>query len=389
MLAAQSPAVVEFSGFEQGEDIFFPNRLVAWSLKYYWLIALFPLVLLLISDVTIALAENEDIIASMRSDLSDEIFLSVVIGSIIGVSLLRRPLKSAPAKLIELSQNGSLQPKSASAEDSGTFSDRFRADITSTKRWTVIAILVILALLFSVYSIVSRSYLMRIEAELKLMETAVGSAFLALHFLARWVIAPILITFVFGSFLWIVICLANTVSVIPETFHIRVQPSHPDRSGGLRRLGEICLDMALPLISFAVIAAWWAVYVVIVRDRPEDVIGVFSIISLILLIAVAFITFFGPLWSIHRSMLRSKADYQDRVGRDLQQIENRLAIGVRDRDGDELERLLKEHEALSRLGETARQYPAWPFDSTIILAVAIPQFLSICGFAMSVFGITI
>jgi hypothetical protein len=207
--------------------------------------------------------------------------------------------------------------------------------------------------------------------------TPVGSIFLLLHLLARWVIGPLVIAFICGSFVWMLIVLGKTISKIPEEFEIHVHASHPDRSGGLRRLGEICLDMAIPLLVFAVILVAWASYIVIVKGQLEDTVGVFSIFGLVIIFVIASFVFFAPIWSIHDAMQLAKSHYQDKLGQELQGVEERLEITVHDIDSDKLDKLLKEHETLQRLGNTARHYPVWPFDTAIFLALILPQVVSI------------
>jgi hypothetical protein len=375
MIAKDRTLAEEFSEFKIGEEIFYPNNFVSWSLRYFWLIALFPLVLLLLCDVVIAIAEKEAVLDWLRDDLTDAIFLSATFGLIIAAALIRRPFRSAPRKFIKLSENGSIQLKPEQTENSESFSEELRTNINSSWRWIVTIILVMIGALFSVYSFYERSFLTLIDS----FEyyTTVGSIFLLLHLLARWVIGPIVIAFICGSFLWSLIVLGKAISKIPERFEVQIHASHPDRSGGFRRLGEICLDMAIPLLVFAFILVAWALYIVVVRDQVQDTVGVFSILGLVIIFVIASFVFFAPIWSIHDAMRLAKSHYQDKLGQELQGVEKRLENSVGQVDGEKLDRLLKEHETLQRLGDTARHYPVWPFDTAIFLALILPQVASI------------
>src|SRR5262249_37556209 len=89
-------------------------------------------------------------------------------------------------------------------------------------------------------------------------------------------------------------------------FHLRLQ--HPDHSGGLRPLGDLCLTNALILsVPGIYLAAWLIVIPGFGADHNRYAVYVpYYEVLLAVIFGLALITFALPLYAVHRAMLRQR-----------------------------------------------------------------------------------
>jgi len=388
MSEAQMSIVNEFSVFEKmGEEIFYPDKFTKWSISHIWIIALGPLALLLLNDVIVALISPErQVLTELLPDLTDKVFVSVSIVFLIGGFILRTLLRQTPKTFVNLAKTGQLEPIAKESPHKVSFSTDFRTRIKSRRRFGVTLSLLIISgtLIAFANQNVGLDLSERIKDVVNPDRTSLVRLLDTLWILTRWVFTPLLWAIVGSTGIWIMYTLGVAIKRLTPTFKLRIQPSHPDSSGGLRRLGDICFNMALPIILAILVLGFWAIIGIRTNFQyPTLPTIVFSIVGLIILIPLSFFIFLAPLWDIHRDMLEQRSEYQDKLAKQLGEVESRLHKRLQGDDDSKLEELTEELETLQKLHPTARKYPTWPFDTAILLRAISPQIISIMGVALS------
>jgi hypothetical protein len=253
----------------------------------------------------------------------------------------------------------------------------------SRGRWAIGTTLLILGVPLIIYADQSRNLGLFADVSM-LFNSQSSSPILFLDILwrfTRWVFTPVLWVIAFGPGVWILYTIGAAVKDLTPRFNLALQPSHPDGCGGLRRLGDLCFNMALPLILAILLFGVWVV--VGVRNDPQDPVTLVSIIGLAIASILSIVVFFVPLWDIHRAMLARRIQYQDDLAKRMNKTEKELQENFNKANPTSTDSLAKELKTLQELHPTARKYPVWPFDLGIFLRVISPSTVSILGVIFS------
>jgi hypothetical protein len=379
------------------EQFFHPGRAIRWCYRHFWLIALGPLLLLVVLDVLRGMVDTGtggmlgalvNISAQLLVDLTDWVFLSVTLLLLIGGFVYGIIVKRTPGVFYELAESGRLEVNEKPPPNTPLYTD-FPADFEKDLKspWRVVLTVVLLLVVVGFVAFTDRYYAekegyRRAEVILQIFDPAARDRFSTILYLlwdsTRWVLAPLLWALVGSRGAWVVSCIARAIRRLTPTFELDVQPGHPDRAGGLRRLGDLCFNMALPLLVGIVLLSFWAA----VRLATESVspVSLFSIVGLILLVPTSVVVFIVPLLDIHEEMLEKRTEYQDTLARHIATVEERLQEHIESDaaqqpggDDDEIENLTRQLEALEKLHPSARKYPTWPFDTAVFLRFISPQ----------------
>lgn len=201
----------------------------------------------------------------------------------------------------------------------------------------------------------------------------------------RWllVLGLLVVALIFGYFFgigaWTMGITGWYVKKLTFTFDINIQPSHPDRCGGLKILGDFCFAMALPLLIGAILLGTWGIGTVlfpsIIADSHLRPILAFAGNAVLFLFALplAFIAFFLPLWDIHRQMAASKEVYEDSFADRMAVLEERIQSSLDKGTLEEAKATKEEMDILQAIHLEAVHYPTWPFDRRIFLALLTTQ----------------
>jgi hypothetical protein len=140
---------------------------------------------------------------------------------------------------------------------------------------------------------------------------------------------------------------------------ISVLPFHPDRSGGLRPVGEIGLrnQYCLSVVGANVVLL---IFVSFLYLRVPDSLDGLMAAAAIAYIVVGPLVFIGPLLPFRAGMLRNKTELMSEVAQrlriELRRLRRELKAGqITKEDEDLVDRLRK-------LGSVIEQLPVWPFD---------------------------
>jgi hypothetical protein len=230
-----------------------------------------------------------------------------------------------------------------------------------------------------------------------------------------WAIALLIILLVWGFFIglifWPAYVTLRFIQRLSNNFEIVIQPSHPDKCGGYKPLGDFCFSMSLPVIigglacsfvgivglglSISNAGANLYMYFGICQNYSTCYFDpFFSYLSLAILVFICtpmiFITFFLPLWNIHRFMVASKRVAEDEFATRIAELEKQIRYYLDKDEGIDNAIIAKDKlEIVQAIDPNKTGYPVWPFRGFLLLSLFSPQILSIGGFALSFYEVFI
>jgi len=181
--------------------------------------------------------------------------------------------------------------------------------------------------------------------------------------------------FLIGLVVWLIITTCVYIGKLSQSFSIQIQPSHPDKCGGLKPLGDFCISTLMPLI----VGGFFLTLIPILRlDASFDVWAIMSTFALFLVAGpLTFLTIYLALWNVHNEMVEHKRVYADKIAGQIIFLETEIFLNTKE-DGDLLKaKIAKEKiEILQTLNPDKISYPVWPFKvvNTAILVFS-PQIL--------------
>ena len=198
-------------------------------------------------------------------------------------------------------------------------------------------------------------------------------------------ILEIPLAYVIGLLFWRFGVIPFFVTRLGEQFEIKIQPGHPDRSGGLRPLGNLSLLNALLIL---VPALFFSVWIAVANLKGMEAYLTWSELfkkGLVVLSIAAAVLFFRPLYHIHLQMERQRRKIQrdlDELSHKMEEIALKLRAQADTLSADEGDKLLKTLDFMNKVYKESSRVPTWPFDGSIIVklvaAEAVPV-LSLIG----------
>ncbi len=197
------------------------------------------------------------------------------------------------------------------------------------------------------------------------------------------IFAEVLLAYFIGLMVWRSGVIAFFINRLSGEFQVRIQPKHPDRSGGLKPLGDLCLTNAFLILVPTILLSFW----VAMKNQPGfEGYALWSDIFrkwlLVLSIASIFL-FFRPLYSIHQQMKEQKCKVQcelDELSFKMEEILLELRTKADVLSPDKGAERLKRLEFLRKIYEENRKIPTWPFDWHVIVKFAIAQAVPVLSF---------
>lgn len=158
-----------------------------------------------------------------------------------------------------------------------------------------------------------------------------------------------------GMILYRMYVTAKYVSKISQEFDLRIQILHPDKCGGLKPIGDLCLSNSFILI---VMGIYFAIAIAIYQDREFLFAYVFG---LLIVIVFSMLSFIWPAYSVHKIMLKEKIkklEILDRVVSDQIPVINKpVKMELSE---------IKEYEVLQDQYRKVEEFGTWPFDTSIL-----------------------
>jgi hypothetical protein len=204
-------------------------------------------------------------------------------------------------------------------------------------------------------------------------------------------IVQCLIACVIGVSAWRMVVVGVQVGLIPRRFDLRPQFTHPDRCGGLQPIGNLCLWNALIAATAGIFLGGWLAIGphTVFRDLALRYEQTFRWLLLVP-ICVSTVSFFLPLWGIHRAMAQGKAKallrFED-LALSIDAEARRLVLVAKTLEAEEGERRANRLAMMRRVyGENARM-PEWPINVELLTKFASAQtvpVLSLLGVAQPI-----
>jgi hypothetical protein len=195
--------------------------------------------------------------------------------------------------------------------------------------------------------------------------------------------------FMDGVALWRLLAVGYMVMRLAREFELVVQPAHPDKSGGLQPLGDLCFANARVLLGPVVFIAG----MLIALQSPELLTayptlneqaapyaplfqrGIIQGVLLLLLLA-ELVAFFLPLYDIHQDMLLQRQRHHQRLDaltRRMSAINQELLELPQGLEAGEAQKRLDQLKWMRQVYEENRRCPTWPFDRDIALKLTTSQ----------------
>jgi len=179
-----------------------------------------------------------------------------------------------------------------------------------------------------------------------------------------------------GLVLWRMLIVALRMHELGNRFDLHLKLNHPDRCGGFRPLGDLCLWNALLVTVPAIYLAAW---IVLAPRTPYGTTYVGLHTTFLAVLAVlAPITFIAPLWSVHGEMLRESARLRaevDQVGQQIDRLSRELLERSEQMSADEAAATAHDLEIRQANYKRTEQIPTWPIDVSLALRFSTSQLI--------------
>ena len=200
-------------------------------------------------------------------------------------------------------------------------------------------------------------------------------------------LAEALLGFALGLVLWRMLVIAIKVRELGDRFELQVQLNHPDRCGGFRPLGDLCLWNALLVTVPAIYLGIWVVLAPTLLDDAGDLIYGTRYVELhsaflVILAVLAPVTFLWPLWSIHAEMLRESARLRaevDEAGQQIDRLSRELLERSSEMSADEAAAIAHDLEIRQENYKLTERIPTWPIDLNLALKFGTSQIVPLLG----------
>jgi hypothetical protein len=190
----------------------------------------------------------------------------------------------------------------------------------------------------------------------------------------------LVLAFVLGLLLWRMLRVAVAVYRLDELFDFSLQLQHPDRCGGLRPLGDVCLTNALILSAPAIFLASWLIVIPGFGTEHNRYVVYLSYYEslLVVVFGLAVIAFVLPLYGVHRGMLRQRSRLKEplyELTTRIDALTRSMLAGAISGPSENLEKLSKNLATLQETYALTSAIPTWPFDRAILRRFSIAQFV--------------
>lgn len=146
-------------------------------------------------------------------------------------------------------------------------------------------------------------------------------------------------------------------------FELDVHAQHPDRSGGLRPVGELCLINALIL---AVPALDLGIWILVLQTQG---LGAVYAAMIPVLLVLATLVFVQPLYAIHRAIMRSRSRLRptlDALSAEIDRLAMEQLNAAASTHTDSVKQLSERLSLLRQTYQENHDIPVWPFDKRIL-----------------------
>ncbi|MFZ3058378.1 MAG: hypothetical protein WA102_01450 [Candidatus Methanoperedens sp.] len=318
----------------------YKERFTLFLLDYYWVFVPLYLIIGIPLDRWILYPENKILNSSHEAILG-------AITTFIVAFLSTRLSKKIPYTFKRIWDRNIISSKGSEKDIQDefiTFLDNFEKDLNSKIGviWGVMWVSILLS------GVVSSHYTQRFLVGLNNIHLVVFAIFLL--FFGFYL-------YIGGIILYRMYVTAKYIRKISREFDISIQILHPDKCGGLKPIGDLCLSNSFILI---VMGIYFAIAIAIARREEYSFAYGLLLLSVIVISILAFIL---PVNYIHKIMLKEKIktlEILDRVVGDQIPVINK----PKKMELSEINKI-KECEVLLEQYKEVEEFNTWPFDTSI------------------------
>ena len=345
----------------------------------------------------------------------DVIYVSFALLAMAIVWLYQRFAKQAPRALLGLWENGMLSPKTA-AEDIGgistakDFLKRYKAALSNRRRF------ILMGAILLIVDIILAHYITTISTpSFETFPDATNTLFLVFKFV---IFADLWVGVILMA-AWSMLVTMYFIRRLPQALNLEVIPSHPDQCGGLKPIGDICLELALIAVISSLVLAYWGsvgkalrtagmlpkfsderVAEVVERSlpgtslefkklfdptrEPQQITRRFANLGTAIGIIGGGWLFLYPVLGIHERMKDKKAEFAQKLAEAAAEFDIELEHSIHARDDKQIEQAHNKLDILQNTYPLLQNYPVWPVSRRIFITkFATPEFLTIVGLILN------
>ncbi len=190
-------------------------------------------------------------------------------------------------------------------------------------------------------------------------------------------IVPCFLAYIAGFGIWMLFVIASYFRWLTPIFELDIQPEHGDQCGGLKRVGDLCFKIATVIVPPTTV---YGLYVLLGHVKAElSVWSLVVVIALATALIVSALSFFRPLFNVHRSMINARERFFNEAISNIAPVKARLRelVAAGRLDENETKKLKEQLEELGQLYPSDLKHPTWPFTTTTILAFYTSQVVPI------------
>ena len=235
----------------------------------------------------------------------------------------------------------------------------------------------------------------RLNPDTDLYGALANPAFYGSAWLFR-VILGLVTWFFLGLIVWRLLGIAYLAVKLPREYHLLVQPSHPDNSGGLQPLGELYLRNAvviahpgflLPdirnycLFDLHIVIEGWRSDVVnsAISLFQNDNFFAASLLFTVLAVSVSL----APIYHIHQEMLKQSDRHReqlDALAEEIIRLNQELLAPSDEQANADAKTKLDALSLKARSMKKSEPFPAWPLNLNILSKLALAWLLPVLNF---------
>lgn len=198
------------------------------------------------------------------------------------------------------------------------------------------------------------------------------------------------IAFIIGLLTWRMAINSIKVWQLGKKFCLKPLPEHEDGCGGLEPLGNLCLWNALIVTIPGIFLGGW----IIIGQSAKYSLMSDSYVSLAIYytplffkllwipLTFAVISFFLPLWGVHRVMVswrEKKRRELDQLAYKINELNSEFLNQVDKLDPHESEKMAKKVELMQVTYQKNLHIPVWPFNTRIMVKFITSQLVPLLG----------
>jgi hypothetical protein len=219
--------------------------------------------------------------------------------------------------------------------------------------------------------------------QVKFLRTGLTKYLLSQDFLLYFIVGLVL-----GLLIWRMLATSYEIWRLGIDFDLDPQFAHPDRCGGFAPLGYLCLWSAL---IASVAATYLGGWIIVLRSKlggADPLLAYGSFYARLFYaymavpIAYAILSFFVPVWNVHRIMVKKREvvlEKLDQLGHGIDLLSRTMLEQAESVSPAQNEIAAKKLDLMRQTYENNKDIPVWPFNTHIIVRFVSSLIIPLLG----------